>query len=120
MAKARLEFSLTEEQRGPTLVLFLKGYLNEVGGEALRQRLDALEQTDTRCLVLDFSQCLHVNSQGISCLVEVADRLTDEKQLCICFCRLAPLVAESFRMVGLTRLGRIFATLEDALKGIAE
>lgn len=97
------------------LILRLKGYLNEDGRNIIRQIMAKLSFNGIKQVLFNMSECLHINSAGISSLIDAADVL-GEREIMISFCNLTPLMKEAFRMVGLVILSKTFETEKEALE----
>lgn len=115
-----VRFACTTEKKNQILIVHFKGYFDEEGGAGFKQQMATTSLDGLKGVVLDFSDCLHANSSGISFLVDVVINLGDESRLDSAFCGLSPLLSEAFRMVGLTRLSRVFSTLAEAIRGLEE
>lgn len=64
---------LESKEGDGNVVVFLKGYLNESGGELLEQECRSLLGRGFRDLQLDFAGASMVNSIGISYLLDVIE-----------------------------------------------
>lgn len=117
---AQMRFTCATEVRDRILVVRGQGYLDESGGEDLKQTIMNCALAEVKGVVVDFARCIHANSSGISCLVDLVIGLGDERQLEVGFCGLSPLLSEAFRMVGLTRLARVFSGVDEAVRGLLE
>ncbi len=117
---AQMRFTCATEVRDQILIVRGQGYLDDTGGEDLKQVVMSASLAGIKGVVVDFTKCIHANSSGISCLVDLVINLGDDKQLEVGLCGLSPLLAEAFRMVGLTRLARVFSGVDEAMRGLLE
>jgi len=60
-------------------VVHVESYLNQAGGETLRERVNELLRLHPAALVLDFSGTKLVNSIGVSFLLEIIEAAQREK-----------------------------------------
>jgi anti-anti-sigma regulatory factor len=96
------------------LIIRPAGYLNDIGGARMREAAIAQDPAGIRVVLFDFSESTHVNSYGISTVLDVADNFLQDEEVRVAFCRLSPLLKEAFRLVGLNQLGPVFSTEEEA------
>lgn len=69
---------LTIENKPNCVIIRLDGYLDGETGQQLQQLLEDLLCRGTRGMVLDFSTCTSINSLGVSCLLEIVIRITED------------------------------------------
>lgn len=117
---APVRFSCTTETKERLLIVHLKGYFDDEGGAELKRIVSATPLKGLKGVVFDFAQCLHANSSGISFLVDVVISLGEDGQLEVGLCAMTPLLGEAFRMVGLSRLARVFSGVDEAVRGLQE
>lgn len=84
----------------------------------IKGRLEDLFATITKKVVLDFMRSERINSMGITVLLKTLKHFQGNGGV-ICYVSLNRLNSKLFRMVGLTKLGKIFATLDDAMLYLA-
>lgn len=103
-------------ERPDAAVAILKtdGYINNAGGEEIARQAYALMTDGATRLLLDLEKTKIVNSIGISILIEVLEKILDQKGR-LAFCRLTPTIEKTFQIMGLAQYARIFSAPEPAL-----
>ena len=91
---------VTKETDGGA-ILYLRGYLNESGGEMLERQVRNLLGAGPLSLVLDFSATAMVNSIGISFLLEVIEA-AQQKKTRLEFVRVPADIGELFDLLGIS------------------
>ncbi len=82
-------------------VLYLRGYLNESGGELLEQQVRGVLRSAPLSLALDFSATAMVNSIGISFLLEVIEA-AEQKGIRLEFVKVPGEISELFDLLGIS------------------
>lgn len=111
------DFELSVRREGDTGVLAVGGYINNVGGEQVADACYELVDGGVKDFVVNLAQCKIANSMGISCLIEVIEKVR-ELQGSIGFCHVAPTLAKTFRIMGLLQVATIYETEAEALKAV--
>lgn len=91
---------VSKETEGGT-VLYLRGYLNESGGEELERQVNELLRSSPASLTLDFSGTAMVNSIGISFLLEVIEAAQQANTL-LEFVNVPEDIGELFDLLGIS------------------
>ncbi len=106
------DFKLTSELHDKTLVLKPEGYINQIGGEKIVQEFN--NHKGINKLVLDLENSKVINSIGISHLIEIIEKLTNDKGKII-FTNLDATVEKTFNIMGLFQFAQKADTVEAAL-----
>ncbi|HOT29522.1 MAG TPA: STAS domain-containing protein [Candidatus Ozemobacteraceae bacterium] len=95
------EFSLRSENRGAVTLIYTHGPLNEAAGAAiLRLVQEKLDQGVTR-FVIDFGLAVSITSPCVASILEIAEKIVDEKSGRLVFAGLTDLNLKVFEMVGI-------------------
>jgi anti-anti-sigma factor len=108
------ELRVAVERRPNGAILHTKGYINNVGGEEIANRAYELMGEGVRTLLLDLRETKIVNSIGISILIEIIEKMIDQKGR-ICFCALTPVIHKTFQIMGLANYATIYPDEETAI-----
>lgn len=84
----------------------------------IKGRLEELASSLATDIIADFTAAERINSMGITVLLKVMKQLHGEGSR-IYFVHLNRLNTKLFRMVGLTKIGKIFDAMDDALHYIS-
>ncbi len=95
------QLQLERKQTEGRATVFLRGYLNENGGELLEQECLELLRSGVRSLQLDFSGTALVNSIGISYLLDILED-AQRDALPIEFARVPAHIRELFDLLGIS------------------
>ncbi|MFZ2958440.1 MAG: hypothetical protein WA705_16255 [Candidatus Ozemobacteraceae bacterium] len=106
---------LTVENAGIP-VLAMKGYFEENAGEKLAQAAERFLQHGKTALVVDFGECLVINSLGVAALLDLTLRVVDDFKGHIIFARLDHLKNSVLTMAGVFPLAESAKDLEAAIK----
>ena len=96
-------------QRGPDYaILRTDGYINNTGGEKIAEQVYRLLDEGVKRFILNLARSPIVNSVGISILIEMIERVREDGDRVI-FCNCTPVIAKTFKIMGLTQ----YAELQD-------
>jgi len=110
------DFGLNVRQVESAGVLDVEGYINAVGGDEIASACYKLIDEGVRHFVVNLEKCKIVNSMGVSCLIEVIEKVKElEGQ--VGFCCVTPTMAKTFKIMGLLQASTIYATEAEALQG---
>ena len=70
-------FNLTLQENGHSAIIHTEGYVNNLGGEKIREASDQCIAKGIRNLIINFENSSVVNSIGISILIEVIEKIVD-------------------------------------------
>jgi anti-anti-sigma factor len=108
-------FSLTSELRDNRLIITTKGYVNNVGGEAIANEFAKHFHKGTKDVVLNLAESKVVNSIGMSFLIEMLEQLEEVKGKMV-FTNLDPAVEKMLTIMGLFKFAGKEPTVDDAMK----
>jgi anti-sigma B factor antagonist len=93
------------------------GYINNEGGQAIADAATELMDQGCTTLLIDLDGTRIINSIGVSILLEILEKLMDEKGQ-LAFCNLTPTIAKTFEIMGLVQYASVYTDREDAVKAI--
>jgi anti-sigma B factor antagonist len=93
------------------------GYINNEGGQAIADAATELMDQGCKTLLIDLDGTRIINSIGVSILLEILEKLMDEKGQ-LAFCNLTPTIAKTFEIMGLVQYASVYTDREDAVKAI--
>lgn len=98
-------------------VLFLDcdGYINQTAGEALADYCLKEIEKGSRKVVLNMEKSTVINSVGVSIIIEIIEKLQQVNGQ-IGYYNLAPIVAKTFKIMGLTDYSTIYQSEQEALQ----
>ena len=100
------------------VVVSTEGYFNKDLGEALKEITDQEIKDGHKSFLIYLDQSKIVNSIGASILIEIIEELqTVDGSLN--FCNLAPIIAKTFKIMGLTKYCETFDDEDAALQKLA-
>ena len=83
------------------------GYINNEGGQAIADAASELMDQGCRTLVIDLDGTRIINSIGVSILLEILEKLMDEKGR-LAFCNLTPTIAKTCEIMGLVQYAAVY------------
>ncbi|MBF0498496.1 MAG: hypothetical protein HQM09_00050 [Candidatus Riflebacteria bacterium] len=101
-------------------VFVIKGYFEEKAGEKLAQEADRYLQQGRIILIIDFGECLVINSLGVASMLDLTLRVVDDFKGRVFFSRLDQLKTSVLKMAGAIPLAEPCASNEDALRRARE
>jgi anti-anti-sigma factor len=106
------EFITSIKENNSIVIIETNGYLNNVGGEEISAIVyERMAQGQTKFLI-NMAGTKIVNSIGVSILIEIIEKLQEVNGK-IGYYNLAPIVAKTFNIMGLTKYSTVYET-EDA------
>jgi anti-anti-sigma factor len=110
------DFNLVTELHDKTLVLKTEGYINLTAGEQIVEEfLKHFNGGAINKLVMDLEKSRVVNSIGVSCLIEIVEKLIQINGKLI-FTNLDPSIEKTFDLMGLFQFAEKADTLDSALE----
>lgn len=106
--------SVRDESRR-SLIVTTHGYINDQGGQSLRQECEAGLESDLTNIIIDFGESDLINSVAISNIIAVIEKV-EERRGSLSFTGLQPTVREVFDMMGLSRHAMIRTSVDDAVE----
>ncbi len=83
------------------------GYINNEGGQAIADAATELIEGGCRTLLIDLEGTRIINSIGVSILLEIMEKLLDDKGQ-LAFCNLTPTISKTFEIMGLVQYATVF------------
>ena len=111
------EFKLDIKEEGDVVVITTEGYLNNVGGEKISEACYAEIDKGKKYFLLDLENSKVVNSIGVSILIEIIEKL-QEIDGKLGYFNLAPIVAKTFKIMGISSYSELYESEDEALTGI--
>ena len=100
------------------VIISTYGYFNNLAGDAvLAACVEKLEDNKVKFLI-DMADSKVVNSIGVSILIEIIEKLQNVDGS-LSFCNLAPIVDKTFNIMGISKYCNIYASSDEAIKGIS-
>ena len=108
------DFITSVKDNNSIVIIETNGYLNNVGGEAVSAVVyEKIAQGQTKFLI-NMAGTKIVNSIGVSILIEIIEKLQEVNGK-IGYYNLAPIVAKTFNIMGLTKYSTVHETEEAAV-----
>jgi anti-anti-sigma factor len=107
-------FTVDTHREGPVWVFSTHGYINNVGGEAIARRFEEAHAEGGSRYLFDLTDSKIINSIGVSFLIEILERVLEVNGV-MAFCRCAPIIEKTFKIMGITQYAKLYATAEEAL-----
>jgi len=89
------------------------GYINNEGGQAIADAATGLMDQGCNTLLIDLDGTRIINSIGVSILLEILEKLMDEKGR-LAFCNLTPTISKTFEIMGLVQYASVYPDQEAA------
>jgi anti-sigma B factor antagonist len=93
------------------------GYINNEGGQAIADAATDLIDQGCGTLLIDLDGTRIINSIGVSILLEIMERLLEEKGR-LAFCNLTPTISKTFEIMGLVQYAAIYPDRDAAWVGL--
>jgi anti-anti-sigma factor len=110
-----IDFKLVTELHDKTLVLKTEGYINLTAGEQIIEEFSKHFSGGINRLILDLEKSRVVNSIGVSCLIEIVEKLIQVNGK-LFFTNLDPSIEKSFDLMGLFQFAEKADSVESALE----
>jgi anti-anti-sigma factor len=95
-------FEIETQRDVDVLIVRPGGYINDQGGERLREECETALAENLRNIIIDFHTSEHINSVGIASIIAIIERI-DELGGRLVFTGLSATVREVFEIMGITR-----------------
>jgi len=106
---------IKEDKQGDTMIVTVTEHLDSATSSVFESRLLGLVDRGERQIVVDCGALDYVNSAGLKVFLLAAKRLEPLGGKLV-LCALAPSVLMIFEMIGFTRIMKIVASREDAMR----
>ena len=111
------KFSLSVDEKNGIVIIKTRGYINNVAGEQIADACTQKMDEGSTKFLLDLEESSIVNSIGVSIIIEIIEKLQDVNGH-IGYYNLAPIVAKTFKIMGLVQYSTIYDSEEEALSGM--
>ena len=111
------DFNLEIREENEIIIIKTSGYLNNVGGEKISEACYAEIDKGKKYFLLDLENSKVVNSIGVSILIEIIEKL-QEIDGKLGYFNLAPIVAKTFKIMGISSYSELYDSEDEALTGI--
>jgi len=112
------KFSLSVEEKNGIVVIRTSGYINNVAGEQIAETCSKKMDEGITKFLLDLKDSSIVNSIGVSIIIEIIEKLQDVNGH-IGYYNLAPIVAKTFKIMGLVQYSTIYESEAEALSDMS-
>jgi anti-sigma B factor antagonist len=99
-------------------VIAAAGYINNEGGQAIADAATELMDNGCSTLLIDLEGTRIINSIGVSILLEIMEKLLEEKGR-LAFCNLTPTISKTFEIMGLVQYATLYPDRETATSELA-
>ena len=111
------DFNLEIREKNEIIIIKTSGYLNNVGGEKISEACYAEIDKGKKYFLLDLENSKVVNSIGVSILIEIIEKLQEINGK-LGYFNLAPIVAKTFKIMGISSYSELYESEDEALTGI--
>ena len=109
------DFTIKVREEGDITILETSGYLNNFGGDRVASICKQSISECKRKLLINMENTKMVNRIGVSILIEVIEDLQGVIGK-IGYYNVAPIVENTFNIMGITNYSKIYTSEEDAIK----
>ena len=109
------DFNIKVREEGDITILETSGYLNNFGGDRVASICKQSISEGKRKLLINLENTKMVNSIGVSILIEIIEDLQGVNGK-IAYYNVAPIVENTFNIMGITNYSKIYTSEEDAIK----
>jgi stage II sporulation protein AA (anti-sigma F factor antagonist) len=114
-----VSLSITDEMKGPAVVVRLVGQLDTLTAKPFESHLAALISQGQKRIIVDLEGVNYVSSYGLRVFLLTAKQLRSDRRA-FTLCRLTLDVKKIFRISGFDKILTIHDTLEEAISLAAE
>jgi anti-anti-sigma factor len=108
------KFNLAVDEKDGVVILRTDGYINNIAGEKIAEVCYQKIDQGLKNFLLDLEKSGIVNSIGVSIIIEIIEKLQGVNGK-IGYFNLAPIVAKTFKIMGLVEYSTIYESEEAAL-----
>lgn len=108
------KFNLSVEQHNDIVILRTEGYINNIAGEKIADVCYEKLNDGSKKFLIDMEKSGIVNSIGVSIIIEIIEKL-QEVDGHIGYFNLVPIVAKTFKIMGLVEYSTIYDSQEEAV-----
>lgn len=108
------KFTFKSRTVGSVVILDCDGYFNQTAGDQVAEFCYRQMEAGSKYFLLNLEKSTVVNSIGVSTIIEIIEkcRQIDGK---IGYCNLTPIVAKTFKIMGLLDFSKIYTTEKEAI-----
>jgi len=110
-------FKVEATKQDPVWIFSTHGYINNAGGEAIAKKFNEAYKDGGRLFLFDLAGSKIINSIGVSYLIEILEKVLESKGT-IAFCNCVPIIAKTFKIMGITQYASIYETTDGALESM--
>lgn len=111
-------FTCQADSQGTVCIVRSSGYLDEQGGQMIRETVEKWFPKGFRHFVLNFKGSPVINSQGIAQIIELTEIVVEERKGGLAYVGLNELTMGVFRMVGLLKIGQAYPDEASAIAAL--
>lgn len=112
-----VNFNIYAEEKENYIVLKTDGYINNLGGRAIADKVDEYTEKGFKNFVINFEKSEILNSIGACILIEVLDGLIEIKGK-LKFSNCIAIIAQTMEIMGITKFVEICETQDEAEKAL--
>ena len=112
-------FSIESEKQRDILLVQTHGYLDDVGGDALKKLCDTALESGTSKFLIDLSDTPVINSTGLSLLLDIVVQVIDYHDGRVGLIGMTKLTRTALQMTGVLTLCEEFATVAEGTTSLA-
>lgn len=110
-------FKIEATKQDPVWIFSTHGYINNSGGEAIAKKFNEVYGDGGRLFLFDLADSRIINSIGVSYLIEILEKVLESEGK-LAFCNCVPIVAKTFKIMGITQYASIYGTTDEALEAM--
>ncbi|MCC7430602.1 STAS domain-containing protein [bacterium] len=114
-----VNFSISVEEKDNYVVLKTDGYVNNLGGRAIADKVHDFMEKGYKNFVINFQKSEILNSIGACILIEVLDSILEVEGK-LKFSNCIEIIAQTMEIMGLTEYIDIYETQEEAENAIKD
>ena len=114
------EFNTEITTRDNIIVVKTHGYLDDAGGQILRQKCVSLIDKGNIYFVFNLQDTPVINSTGLSIILDILVQIIDYSEGEAAICGLSSLTETALKMTGVLTLCESYATEEEAIQAIKD
>ena len=108
---------VTVRREGRVGIVETDGYINDAEAEKVAEAGHALIEEGFRYLIMNLEKSRIANSMGISILIEIIEKAR-ELEGKVAFCCVAPILAKTFKIMGLLKAADIYEAEAEAVRAL--
>ena len=109
--------TLTTEQQNSISIVRISGRIDALTSPSFESQIFSFVDAGATCILLNFSQCDFINSNGLRILLMLRKRLLGQGSIAVC--GLQGSISAVFEIAGFTSLFHLRATEDEALEALS-